>query len=97
MSQPTFPQLVSLEPRLAGLLEEAKAYRQKVGRNFCANAVWYGYRGHKPGLRQRLTQLVGWNSHRKDLLGSSAAYDVAYQTIYRALPDCGADCVCRHF
>jgi hypothetical protein len=97
MSQPTFARLVSLEPRLADLLAEAKARRQKAGRKFCANAVWYGYPGHQPGLRQRLTQLVGWNSHRKGLLGSSTAYDVAYQTIYRALPDCGADCACQHF
>jgi hypothetical protein len=97
MSQPTFAQLVSLEPGLADLLAEAKAHRRKAGRKFCANAVWYGYPGHQPGLRQELTQLVGWNSGRKDLLGSSAAYDVAYQTVYRALPDCGADCVCQRF
>src|SRR5437016_5708390 len=88
MSRPMFDDLVSLEPRLADLLKEAQGYRRKARRRFCANAVWYGYRGHAPGLKQQLSELVGWYSGRKDLLGTPGAYDVAYQTLYYALPDC---------
>lgn len=56
--------------------------------NFCANAVWYGYHGHK-GIKSRLVRLVGWEAQKSDsVLHSCVAYDVAYETIYDALPDC---------
>ncbi len=41
-----------------------------------------------------MTQLVGWGSNHPDpALRTSAAYDVAYQTLYDLLPDC-QDCGC---
>jgi len=77
------------------LLHEALGHRKTAGPDFCANAVFYGYPGYRPGLKQRLSKLVGWETGRKDVLGSSAAYNVAYHTIYDALPDCGPDCACQ--
>ena len=87
MPKVTFDELVKLEPKLGSLLEEAKAMK-RASPPFCANAVWYGYRGY-PGIKPRLIRLVGWNSKNPDsLLHGERAYDVAYQTIYHALPDC---------
>src|SRR5262245_38074830 len=94
----TFAQLARLEPGLRALLREARSYHRGAPRNFCANAVWYGYpRGPGPcggGLKDRMQRLVGF--HRRDgdeVLRTSAAYDVAYDTIFRALPDC-RECGC---
>jgi hypothetical protein len=94
MSRPTFADLVSLEPQLAALLAEAESYHEKAGQHFCANVVWYGYRGHAPGLKLLLNDLVGFYSGKTGLLATSEAYDMAYQTIYHALPDCRHDGEC---
>lgn len=74
------------EPRLTQLRKQA---RQVAGDNphFCANGVWY--REIKP----QLIRLVGWGRKGHSLLGTMAAYDLAYQTIYDELPDC-RDCGC---
>jgi hypothetical protein len=88
MSRPSFEELVSLEPRLADLLAEAQAYHTKRPRGFCANAVFYGYPGHRPGLKKRLSELVGYTCGQEGVLGSWEAHDVAYRAIYQALPDC---------
>jgi hypothetical protein len=93
----TWAGLVRLEPRLLDLLREARALRKEQRRDphFCANAAWYGYgrwRGH--GLKPRLVRLVGWSAEGGDpILATRAAYDVAYQTVYEALPACRA-CGC---
>jgi hypothetical protein len=85
-TKPTFDELLALEPRLGILLREAKAYQRRKG--FCANSVWYGYDG-SGGLKGRLLMLVGWERRpRHEILSTEAAYDVAYETIYHALPDC---------
>jgi hypothetical protein len=76
----TFAELASLEPQLGALLREAS--RIDVDSDtFCANAVWY--RRFKP----RLLLLVGWEAE-SPRLRSSEAYDIAYETLYEALPDC---------
>jgi hypothetical protein len=75
----TFAELASIEPQLATLLKEAR--RVEPSDTFCANAVWY--RQFKP----RLLSLAGWEAENP-ILRSSEAYDVAYETIYEALPDC---------
>ena len=83
-------------PRMTGLefLKEARAYHRSRPANFCANEVWYGY-FHRVGLKKRLCQLVGWERADRDpVLGTSAAYDVAYEVIYQALPDCRGRCAC---
>ena len=85
---PTWEALVEREPRLGDLLAEARAVRGE-GPTFCANAVWYGYPGHRPGLKRRMTRLVGFLAERPDpLLRGPLAYEVAYRALYRALPDC---------
>jgi hypothetical protein len=73
MSRPTFDELVALEPRLADLLAEAQAYHTNRPREFCANAVFYGYPGHRPGLKKRLSELVGFTSGQEGVLDSSDA------------------------
>jgi hypothetical protein len=90
----TFERLADLEPRLRALLEEARAHHSDPSPDFCANAVFYGYAHVRQGLKARLLKLVGWESGRHDLLGTSAAYDVAYDTIFEALPDCRGNCAC---
>jgi hypothetical protein len=85
----TWANLVAAEPRLAALLAEARSIRDdRRHPTFCANAVWYGYRGYGHGLKARLEQLVGWDRKGHQLLGTEAAYDLAYDTIYSALPNC---------
>jgi hypothetical protein len=91
----TFAQLAALEPELVSLLAEARSYRRGRDPMFCANAVFYGYSGYRPGLKERLIRLVGWEAYEKGpVLSSSEAYDVAYDTIYAALPDCRGRCAC---
>jgi len=83
-----------LEPGLLGLYAEAAAIIDNgESPSFCANAEFYGYWG-KRGFESRICQLVGWEAYTNHpLLLTSDAYDVAYETIYEALPDC-RDCIC---
>jgi hypothetical protein len=89
--------LARREPRLRGLLAEARAHHSNRAAVFCANAVWYGYPGFRPGLKARLSRLVGWMAQPEGDLRTCEAYDVAYQTIYRTLPDCRGRCQCSVF
>ena len=91
----TFEQLCELEPKLKALAEEAKATRDDgSGEAFCANAVWYGYAGHR-GIKRRLLLLVGFERpDGPDELLTTEAYDVSYQAIYDMLPDCRGECGC---
>jgi hypothetical protein len=90
---PTFAALAELEPRLLELLAEARAHHGSRDPDFCANAFWYGYPGHRPGLKGRLCRLVGCTAEKGGDLRTPAAYDVAYHTIYWALPDCCGRCL----
>jgi hypothetical protein len=90
----TFRALVEQEPRLADLLAEARAHHNNRDPVFCANAVWFGYHGFRPGLKARLSRLVGWTAEQGGELRTSEAYSLAYETIYRALPDCRGRCLC---
>jgi hypothetical protein len=87
MAQITWQQIVRAEPRLIVLLQEAKSV-DDTDPHFCANEVWYA----QGGLRDRLTELVGWGA-QNPVLRTSEAYDVAYNKVYGALPDC-KDCHC---
>ena len=65
----------------------------------CANELWHGSLDPetgewKKGFRQRLEELVGWKREPHPILGTREAYEVAYQTLYRALPDC-RNCPCE--
>jgi len=91
-----FMKLVEHEPELLKLLEEARSITSRP--KFCANEVWYGYPGSGfQGIKTRLTRLVGFyrESGRHPVLSTSQAYDVAYETIYEALPDCKEGCACQ--
>jgi hypothetical protein len=90
---PEWEWLVKWEPRLFLLLEEARGYRDIARKNpeFCANAVWYGY-DKEPSMKERLSSMVGWDVRGIcdpwKTLGSEESYDLAYDTIYAALPNC---------
>jgi hypothetical protein len=90
-----FMRLCVREPGLTDLLDEARSHRAHA--RFCANAVWYGYAGFKGrGIKARLCRLVGWYAVSGDPeLRGKEAYDVAYRTIYDALPDCRSGCACQ--
>jgi hypothetical protein len=87
-----FTELVGQCPALASLWERAFECHQDTGPNFCANAVWYGYAGHR-GIKPFLLGMVGWEAG-DERLRTEAAYDIAYDTIYEALPDCRGRCAC---
>jgi hypothetical protein len=97
----TWQQLVKLEPRLADLLEEAKAYHKSRPATYCNLETWYG----PNGLKNKVCELVGWYRGRyeaatgflraaadeaptADILFSQDAYNVAYDTVSNALPSC---------
>jgi hypothetical protein len=90
----TFGALAKLEPRLRDLLAEARAHHRNRAADFCAVAVWFGYLGCGPGLKGKLCRLVGWKAEQGGALRTSEAYDLAYRTVYRALPDCRGRCAC---
>jgi hypothetical protein len=55
-----FEELAALEPRLAGLLRDAR--RADTGEaSFCANAAFSGTAGYR-GFKPRITELVGWRA-----------------------------------
>lgn len=78
----TWAELVARKPRLRDLLAELRGLSPPP--DFCANALWYAV---PQGYRERLSALVGWGV-ADPILGSSDAYDVTYDTLYGALPDC---------
>lgn len=75
----TWDIIKNIEPRLEAMFREACQATE------CANRVWYSR------LKPRLCRLVGFMA-QDPLLKSADVYDVAYQTIYAALPDCGPHC-----
>lgn len=94
-ARPTWEQLVAREPRLGEVMATARAARRDTPARYCANEAWFGYGPHRgQGVKPLLDPLVGWHAESRDpLLTTSLAYDVAYRTIYAALPDCrGCDC-----
>jgi hypothetical protein len=92
----TWEQLTELEPRLLTLYERARAIKDNRRKpSFCANRTW----GEWGGLREQLSDLVGWAVKRwggDPRLATSRAYDIAYRKVYDALPDC-RNCVCWGF
>ncbi len=85
----TFDDVVALEPRLAGLLAEAKAEHAVAERDgeYCASTAWAHLKG-------TLAQLIGWyRPEYHSVLSSSAAYSAAAEAVSDALPAC-RDCGC---
>ena len=91
--------LCKMQPELRTLYRRAKAVKDDgKAAWFCANRVWYG-RGGEEGLKAILVQLVGHRAAKQDkypLLATSQAYDLAYEKIYEALPDCRGECTCMN-
>ncbi|MEI7564028.1 MAG: hypothetical protein WCJ39_10825 [bacterium] len=87
----TWETMIIIEPKLQELYLQAKSYK-KNSNNFCAIAVWYGYNG-KPSMKDRVCELVGWDSLHPSLRNSKA-YDMAYDKIYDELPDCSHNGEC---
>jgi hypothetical protein len=81
----SFRKLAKEEPLLWKLAVMAKSIGESprsYGEHYCANRDWY--RDLKPAL----CRLVGWDRAGDPVLGTPAAYDLAYKTIYHLLPDC---------
>ncbi len=91
----TWADLVRREPRLIPLLTEAVKQHRDTDSHYCANGKWYGFGKYRDrGLKPRLVRLVGIHAESSDpVLHTSEAYDVAYQRVYDALPNC-RDCGC---
>ena len=84
MGRLTIGELLDLEPRLSDLLHDALQGEDKP--DYCADEYWY--REIKP----RLLKIVGWYAETdNEILKSSESYDISYQFIYSALPDCRHD------
>lgn len=81
--EPRLSSLIALEPGLRSLLalvsEEARFAQCEP--DYCANGCWYQH------IKPKLVRLVGHLASRPELR-SSAAYDIAYQGLYRLIPDC---------
>ena len=79
---PEFQRLVDEAPELGRLYTEAASLADPGDtRYFCANRVWYGR------FRSQVVEQVGFRAWNPKLRTTSA-YDLGYQTIYNALPDC---------
>lgn len=108
----TFDSLAAMEPGLASLEAEIKAYHsaaalldrleQQIGRKpspRCANAVWY----HT--YKDKVVGMVGWgrtarlpDAEAERVLRSVEAYDCVYDAMYHLLPDCrGCQCLPADF
>lgn len=85
----TFARLAALEPWLLEIAHDAGEVEFRPGHPFCAASEWYGYDGR--GLKERLVDVVGHFRKKPrgaDELSTSDAYDAAYDTLRRLLPDC---------
>lgn len=80
--------LAGLEPKLANLLHDARNAESYASNCFCRETVWYAE------LKPMLVEIVGHGrSDYHPILGTCAAYELAYDTILKALPDC-RNCSC---
>jgi hypothetical protein len=89
---PEFDALAQEEPELWRLFGEVTAVaveQDGLDTPFCANHLWY--RDFKP----EVTRLVGWLRKGHPVLGTSQAYNTAYQTLWEILPDCRHEGLCR--
>ncbi|NUQ57697.1 MAG: hypothetical protein HUT38_04420 [Candidatus Paceibacter sp.] len=83
----TWETIVAIDPFFDDLLHEIEGI--KPGERFCANDTWY--KKYKPIILNR----VGWYApnYVPEILKIERAYDLVYQRLYDALPDCkGCGC-----
>lgn len=94
-SDPFLPYVV-WEPRLIDVfVRAASVIDDGTEPYFCANEVFFGYHNPRASLKRAILPLAGWYAaddvHIK--LRTEEAYDVVYERIYEALPNC-RDCAC---
>lgn len=80
--------LANLEFELAELLHDARCADSYDAKRFCRETLWYSE------VKPILVRIVG--HERPDyhpILGTSAAYEIAYDTILEAMPAC-RNCSC---
>ncbi|MFA5880586.1 MAG: hypothetical protein WC834_00195 [Eubacteriales bacterium] len=84
-TDPTWEEMVKIEPKLAELLKEAEGCKRIAMRDteFCAARVWHG----RDGMKSKMSELVGFFAG-DGRLTSAKCYELAYQKIYKSLPDC---------
>ena len=89
MKNLTWDGLVSIEPRLADLLEIARAVEDDESLpNFCAREVWND-RSEGSSLRDKTLKLVGWYAERNNLIiRSSDAFELMLRKLREELPEC---------
>ena len=84
----TWEKVCEAEPRLLDLLWEVRLFGRDgdaVRVEHCSNWAWTG----RHGFRRRMAELVGFNAAHPQLR-TKEAYDLAYVTLWDALPVC--DC-----
>jgi hypothetical protein len=90
----TFAALAQREPRLRDLQRAVQAERRRARQDhhYCANRTWFGR------FEDRLNRLVGWERRGPEdpILGTSAAYDVAFAELYELLPNCRHEGSCTY-
>jgi len=96
MSVYGFDEYVAMDARIGHLLREAES-ADEGGHRFCRFEAWYGEGSQGLGFRGQVNELVGYM--REGIgpvpLGTSNAYDVVYERIYGAPPDCKGRCACN--
>jgi hypothetical protein len=83
----TWEELVEMEPRLADLLKRCTEAGRGL-RSFCYEIAWFGPSGNT-GFKAEFKQLVGhFAENRHPRLTTQYAYELGYQTLLSALPEC---------
>lgn len=74
--------IIAIDPFFYDLLREIQGVR--AGENFCANRIWFEI--YKPAIVRR----IGWHApnYAPEILKTVRAYEIAYEKLYSALPDC---------
>lgn len=80
-ASPTWEQLITLEPRLADVLQDVLATRRLRGRNKKVRLEEW------PEFKHRLGRLIGFQrpDNGEPILKSVVAYNVAHSTLFDAL------------
>ena len=96
MNKLSWPELIAIEPKLKTLQDQLSLIKDSdTQAYFCANDVWYGYKG-KSNSKAILVDLVGFDAVNRDkdpYLYTAEAYNTAYSELYNSLPNCrGCSC-----
>lgn len=95
-TDPFIPYAV-LEPRLIDVfVRAASVVDDGTEPYFCANEVFFGYyQTMREGFKRSIVEMVGWGApwEAHSELKTEQAYDIVYERIYEALPNC-RNCGC---